>query len=41
MGVRYPDKQRKNQLNQLIKENQAEINAILKSYHVPLLDIEK
>jgi len=41
MGVRYPNKQRKNQLNQLIKENQAEINTILNNYHVPLLDIEK
>ena len=39
MGVRYADKQRKAQLNELIHSNQAEIDSILKSYHVPLLAI--
>jgi len=37
MGVRYPDKQRKALLNDLIAKNQQEINKILESYHVPLL----
>lgn len=39
MGVRYPDKQRKALLNDLIAKNQQEINKILESYHVPLLPI--
>jgi len=39
MGVRYGDNERKAQLNKLIGENQAEINNILQSYHVPLLPI--
>lgn len=39
MGVRYPDKQRKALLNDLIAKNQQEINKILESYHVPLLAI--
>lgn len=39
MGVRYPDKQRKALLNELISKNQQEINKILESYHVPLLPI--
>jgi len=39
MGVRYPDKQRKALLNDLIAKNQQEINKILASYHVPLLPI--
>lgn len=39
MGVRYGDKQRKTQLNGLIKTNKDKITAILESYHVPLLEI--
>jgi len=39
MGVRYPDKQRKALLNELISKNQQEINKILETYHVPLLSI--
>lgn len=39
MGVRNGDAQRKEQLNQLISKNKAEIEAILKSYQVPLLPI--
>jgi len=39
MGVRYPDKQRKALLNDLITKNQQAINKILESYHVPLLPI--
>ena len=41
MGVRYGDKTRKEQLNKLIDENNAEINAILSRYQVPLLPIPK
>ncbi|MDQ7089875.1 MAG: quinoprotein dehydrogenase-associated putative ABC transporter substrate-binding protein [Methylococcales bacterium] len=39
MGVRYGDKARKEVLTQLITENQAEINALIKSYQIPLLPI--
>jgi len=39
MGVRYGDKERKTQLNELIRNNQLAINEILQSYHVPLLAI--
>ncbi|SMG63272.1 extracellular solute-binding protein family 3 [methanotrophic bacterial endosymbiont of Bathymodiolus sp.] len=39
MGVRYGDKARKAQLNELISKNQLAINKILESYHVPLLPI--
>jgi len=39
MGVRYPDKQRKALLNDLITKNQTEIKKILENYHVPLLAI--
>ncbi|MBE0468703.1 MAG: quinoprotein dehydrogenase-associated putative ABC transporter substrate-binding protein [Methyloprofundus sp.] len=39
MGVRYPDKQRKALLNDLITKNQQAINKILESYQVPLLPI--
>ena len=39
MGVRYGDKARKAQLNELISKNQPAINNILKSHHVPLLPI--
>jgi quinoprotein dehydrogenase-associated probable ABC transporter substrate-binding protein len=38
MGVRYSDQEWKRQLNQLIRSKQAEINALLMSYGVPLLD---
>lgn len=39
MGVRYGDNTRKAQLNKLIKTNEGKIDAILNSYHVPLLEI--
>lgn len=38
MGVRAIDQNWKRQLNRLIKDNQAEINQILTSYGIPLLD---
>ena len=38
MGVRFHDQEWKRQLNRLIRDNQAEINAILAEYGVPLLD---
>jgi quinoprotein dehydrogenase-associated probable ABC transporter substrate-binding protein len=38
MGVRHADQEWKRLLNKLITENQAEINHILASYGVPLLD---
>lgn len=38
MGVRPSDQQWKRTLNAFIKDNQAEINKLLLSYHVPLLD---
>ncbi len=38
MGVRFGDKERKEQLNQLIDDNAEEITAILKSHNVPLID---
>jgi quinoprotein dehydrogenase-associated probable ABC transporter substrate-binding protein len=38
MGVRYSDQNWKRQLNQLIRDKQAAITAILLSYGVPLLD---
>ena len=38
MGVRHSDQNWKRALNKLISENQTEINAILQSYGVPLLD---
>jgi quinoprotein dehydrogenase-associated probable ABC transporter substrate-binding protein len=38
MGVRYSDQNWKRQLNQLIREKQTAITAILLSYGVPLLD---
>jgi len=38
MGVRHSDQNWKRSLNKLISENQAEINSILLSYGVPLLD---
>jgi len=38
MGVRHSDQNWKRALNKLIAENQNEINAILRSYGVPLLD---
>ncbi len=39
MGVRFPDKAWKDQINRLLKDNQAEIDAILKEYGVPLLPL--
>ena len=41
MAVRHGEKEWKNKVNQLIAENQAEINAILEDYGVPLLPLEK
>lgn len=38
MGVRFSDKVRKEELNALIDKKAAEIKAILRRYHVPLLD---
>jgi quinoprotein dehydrogenase-associated probable ABC transporter substrate-binding protein len=38
MGVRSADQDWKRLLDRLVRENQADINAILKSYGVPLLD---
>jgi quinoprotein dehydrogenase-associated probable ABC transporter substrate-binding protein len=38
MGVRHSDQNWKHDLNKLISENQDEIQAILRSYGVPLLD---
>ncbi len=38
MGVRHSDQNWKRSLNKLISENQTEIDAILRSYGVPLLD---
>jgi quinoprotein dehydrogenase-associated probable ABC transporter substrate-binding protein len=38
MGVRHSDQDWKRSLNKLIAENQGEIQAILRSYGVPLLD---
>ena len=38
MGVRHSDQNWKRTLNKLISENQDEIQAILRSYGVPLLD---
>jgi quinoprotein dehydrogenase-associated probable ABC transporter substrate-binding protein len=38
MGVRHSDQNWKRALNKLISENQSEIQAILQSYGVPLLD---
>ena len=38
MGVRHSDQNWKRALNKLISENQGEIQAILRSYGVPLLD---
>jgi hypothetical protein len=37
MGVRNADNARKELLNQLISKNKAAIEAIIKSYQVPLL----
>jgi quinoprotein dehydrogenase-associated probable ABC transporter substrate-binding protein len=41
MGVRRPDKDRKEALDKLITENAAEIQTIIESYHVPLVPISK
>jgi len=38
MGVRFGDKDRKAQLNELIAENEDAIRIILQSYNVPLID---
>ena len=38
MGVRPSDQEWKRTLNQVIKDNQAEINSILLGYNVPLID---
>jgi hypothetical protein len=38
MGVRQSDQEWKRTLSRLIKENQAEINTLLMSYNVPILD---
>lgn len=39
MGVRQGDMARKQQLNELITKNQEKIQAIISSYHIPLLPI--
>ncbi len=41
MGVRKSDKDRKEILDKLITENAAEIQAIMESYHIPLVPITK
>lgn len=41
MGVRKSDKDRKEILDKLITDNAAEIQAIMESYHVPLVPITK
>ena len=41
MGVRKPDKERKELLDKLITENAAEIQAIMESYHIPLVPLTK
>ena len=41
IGVRRPDKERKQQLDDLIARNGDKIKAILESYKVPLVDIAK
>jgi mxaJ protein len=38
MGVRFPDKERKDQLNGLIDKHADRIQALLKEYRVPLVD---
>jgi hypothetical protein len=38
MGVRFPDKERKAELNQLIEKNAKAINKILTQYRIPLVD---
>jgi quinoprotein dehydrogenase-associated probable ABC transporter substrate-binding protein len=38
MGVRHSDQNWKRELNKLIQQNRAEIDGILRSYRVPLLD---
>ena len=38
MGVRYGEREWKEQIEQLIDANQAAIQAILKEYGVPLVD---
>lgn len=40
MGVRIPDKTRKQQLDQLIEKNSAKITEILRDFRVPLVDKE-
>ena len=40
MGVRFGDKERKAQLNDLIAKNQTQIQAILAKYNMPLLPLE-
>lgn len=41
MGVRKADKERKAQLDKLIADNMADIQAILQSYNIPLVPITK
>ncbi|MGR9072944.1 MAG: quinoprotein dehydrogenase-associated putative ABC transporter substrate-binding protein [Gammaproteobacteria bacterium] len=41
MGVRYGDKKRKEQLNELIEKNRSKIKEILSEYNFPLLPIPK
>jgi quinoprotein dehydrogenase-associated probable ABC transporter substrate-binding protein len=41
MGVRKPDKDRKEILDKLITDNAAEIQAIIDSYHIPLVPLTK
>jgi hypothetical protein len=41
MGVRKPDKERKEVLDKLISDNAAEIQAIIESYNIPLVPLTK
>lgn len=38
MGVRFPDKERKTQLDSLLQKNAGEIEMLLREYHIPLVD---
>jgi hypothetical protein len=38
MAVRFPDKERKEELNALIDRNAEKIEALLRKYRVPLVD---
>jgi hypothetical protein len=40
MGVRYGEREWKQQIESLIEKRQPEITAILRDFNVPLLDLE-